>query len=173
MAKKTTTTKSKPSTTEVVEETKPVATEKRNTNMSEESIVELDMNLADYDDFEPLPAGEYPATVTLSEMRTSDKGNDYYYLTFQVHPDDYPADYPVENAPEGTNLVYARVQKPDPRNRRSITNVKNLMRALGCDIKVSVINPGEWEGKKAKLVLKKDNFNGMPNNSIVSIEALD
>ena len=162
-------------TTEVVVETKSadLTTETRKQNMSEDSIVELDMNLADYDDFEPLPSGEYPATVTLSEMRTSDKGNDYYYLTFQVHPDDYPADYPIENAPEGTNLTYARVQKPDPKNRRSITNVKNLMRALGCDIKVSVINPGEWEGKKAKLVLKKDSFNGMPTNSIVAVEALD
>lgn len=165
MAKKTKTT-----TTELVEETKP---NKGTTHMTDDSIIDLDMNLEDYDDFEPLPAGAYPATVTLSEMRTSDKGNDYYYLTFQIHPDDYPADYAMENAPEGTNLTFARVQKPDPRNRRSITNVKNLMRALGVNIKTSVINPGEWEGKRAKLVIKKDNFNGMPNNSIVSVEALD
>lgn len=177
MAKKTT-TRVKPSPTEVVDEpinNTPIETQQRKSTMSnnEESIIELDMNLEDYDDFEPLPNGEYPATVTLSEMRTSDKGNDYYYLTFQVHPDDYPADYPVENAPDGTNLTYARVQKPDPKNRRSITNVKNLMRALGMPLKVSVINPGEWEGRKAKLVLKKDNFNGMPVNQIVAVEALD
>lgn len=165
--------KAKQTTTASVETTPQQQTTKGTTHMSEESIVELDLNLEDYDDFEPLPAGAYPATVTLSEMRTSDKGNDYYYITFQVHPDDYPADYAMENAPEGTNLTYARVQKPDPRNRRSITNVKNLMRALGVNIKTSVINPGEWEGKKAKLVIKKDNFNGMPNNSIVSVEALD
>lgn len=159
--------------TVTAQSTEPVEQTKGKTHMSEDSIVELDLNLDDYDDFEPLPGGAYPATVTLSEMRTSDKGNDYYYMTFQIHPDDYPADYAVENAPEGTNLTYARVQKPDPRNRRSITNVKNLMRALGVPLKTSVINPGEWEGRKAKLVIKKDNFNGMPNNSIVSVESID
>lgn len=163
----------KKKSTASVEETTTTQLKQGTTHMSDDSIIDLDMNLEDYDDFEPLPAGAYPATVVLSEMRTSDKGNDYYYLQFQIHPDDYPADYAMENAPEGTNLVFARVQKPDPRNRRSITNVKNLMRALGMDIKTSVINPGDWEGKKAKLVIKKDNFNGMPNNSIVSVEALD
>lgn len=159
--------------TEVVAETTQLELKQRSNNMSDESIIELDMNLEDYEDFEPLPNGAYPATVTLAEMRTSDKGNDYYYMTFQVHPDDFPADYAVENAPEGLNLVYARVQKPDAKNRRSTTNAKNLMRALGINLKTSVINPGEWEGKKAKLVLKKDKFNGQDTNQIVSIEALD
>lgn len=153
--------------------TTPVANTKGTKQMADASIVELDMNLEDYDDFEPLPAGEYPATVTLAEKRTSDKGNDYYYLTFQIHPDDYPADYSLDNAPEGTNLTWARTQVPSPNNRRSITNVKNLMRALGLKLNSSIINPGDWEGKRAKLVINKGNFNGMPNNSIVSVEAID
>lgn len=137
------------------------------------TILELDMNLEDYEDFEPIPDGGYPATVHLSEMRTSDKGNDYYYVVFQIHPDDFPADYAVENAPEGLRLVYARVQKPDPRNRRSITGVKNFMRALGMPLRTSVINPGEWEGKKAKLLVGKQEWNGEVVNTIKSVEALD
>lgn len=142
--------------------------------MSEKStILELDHNLADYEDFQPLPKGEYPATVTLAEMRTSDKGNDYYYVTFQVHPDDFPADYAVENAPEGLNLTWARTQKPDPRNRRSITGVKNLMRALSMPLSTSVINPGEWEGKKAKLVLGTQEWQGDFVNTIIRVEAID
>lgn len=171
------TKKPKPATAPVVEEVQEPLTKsaaKKERNMTEKNtILELDMNLEEYEDFEPLPDGQYPATVTLSEMRTSDKGNDYYYITFQVHPDDFPADYAVENAPEGLRLVYARVQKPDPRNRRSITGVKNLMRALGMSLKSSVINPGEWEGKKAKLVVGKQEWNGEIVNTIKGVEALD
>lgn len=168
--------KAKVSTTPVEEVNEPLtphATKKEHSMTEKNGILELDMNLEDYDDFEPLPNGEYPATVTLAEMRTSDKGNDYYYLTFQVHPDDFPVDYAVENAPEGLNLVYARVQKPDPRNRRSITGVKNLLRALGMPLKSSVVNPGEWEGKKAKLLLGKQEWNGEIINNIKGVEALD
>lgn len=166
--------KPKQITTEDVVELKEPESKKETKTMSNDStILELDMNLADYDDFEPLPNGGYPGQITKAEMRTSDKGNDYYYITFNIHPDDFPADYSVENAPDGMNLVYARIQKPDPRNRRSITAVKSFMRALGIDLKTSVINPGDWEGRKAKLIIKKETYNEQPINSIVSIEALD
>lgn len=156
-------------------QTTTTAVEKKETaKMSDnDTILELDMNLADYDDFEPLPNGAYPAQILEAEMRTSDKGNDYYYVIFLIHPDDYPADYAVENNPEGTRLVHARVQKPDPKNRRSITAVKNFMRAIGLDLKTSTIDPSTWVTKKAKLVIKRDEFNGSPTNSIVSIESLD
>jgi hypothetical protein len=164
--------------------TKPVAeteiittvneTKQKEHKMSDKStILELDMDLDQVEDFQPLPDGEYPASVTQAEMRTSDKGNDYYYMIFQIHPNDFPADYAPENAPEGMNLVYARVQRPDPKNRRSITGVKNLMRALGISLKTSTINPGDWEGKKAKLRVKKQEWNGEVINSIVAVESLD
>lgn len=161
------------STTEPVTETAKQPQKESKMAKDGNGILELDMNLEDFEDFEPLPDGAYPGTVTLAEARVSDKGNEYYYITFQVHPDDFPADYAVENAPEGLNLVYARVQKPDPKNRRSITGVKNLFRALGIPLKTSVINPGEWEGKKAKLVLGRQDWNGQEINTIKAVEALD
>lgn len=140
---------------------------------NDSTILELEFNLEDMDDFEPLPDGEYLATVTLAEMRTSDKGNDYYYVTFQIDPNEFPADYAVENAPEGMNLTYARVQKPTPSNRRSITGVKRLMRALGLPLNTSVIDPSLWENRQAKLRLKKQDWNGEQINNIVSVEAVD
>lgn len=155
------------------EHSETIKEEKKMASKNDSTILELEFNLEDMDDFEPLPDGEYPATVTLAEMRTSDKGNDYYYMSFQIHPDNFPADYSRENAPDGLSLVYARVQKPDPKNRRSITGVKNLYRALGIPLKTSTINPGEWEGKQAKLRLKKQDWNGETINSIVAVEALD
>ena len=137
------------------------------------SILELEQNLDDYDDFEVLPKGAYPATIILSEERISDKGNEYYYIQFQILRADYSADYAVENAPEGTNLTYARIQKPTPKNRRSITAFKNFMRAIGVSLNTSTFNPGDWEGKKAKLTISEGEWQGQPNNQIVSVEALD
>lgn len=142
-------------------------------NTSTDSILELDMNLEDFGDYQPLPKSAYPAEVVQAELRMSDKGNEYYYVVFNIHPDDYPADYAVENAPEGARLTYARMQKPTPKNLRSITAVKNFYRALGLNMKTSKINPGDWEGKKAKLVLDVGEYNGSPVNNIVAIEALD
>lgn len=144
------------------------------TNSSmDHNILELEMNLEDYEDFEVLPKGSYPATIILAEERISDKGNEFFYVQFQIHPDDYPADYAVENNPEGTTLTYARVQKPKASNRRSITGFKNFMRAIGINLKQSSFNIGEWEGKKAKLTLSVGEFNGQPSNQIASVEALD
>lgn len=154
--------------TEVVEEPKETKTMSNNSN-----ILELDMDLDSFEDFEALPNGEYPAEVRSAEQRMSDKGNEYYYIVFNIHPDDFPADYAVENAPEGMNLIYARLQKLDPKNRRSITAVKNFYRALGLDLKTSVINPGEWEGKRAKLVVTRDEYQGEIRNGIKSVEKLD
>jgi hypothetical protein len=140
---------------------------------SDSTIVELDQNLEDYEDFEPLPAGGYPFAVTKAEMRTSDKGNDYYYTSLTIHPDDFPPDYDKANAPDGLNLVYARMMKPDPKNRRSITAVKNFMRAIGLSTKTNIIDPSKWETRKGKVILKRGKFNGQPNNDIVGIERLD
>lgn len=147
--------------------------EETKSRSNDSTIVELDMNLEDMEDFELLPDGNYPAVITLAEMRTSPKGNDYYYVTFKIDADDYPADYAVENAPEGINLTYARVQKPTPTNRRSITAVKKFMAALGLSLKTSTINPGDWEGKKASLKVGHQEYNGEPVNNIVAVEALD
>ncbi len=152
---------------------KETETVKKENTMSNENILELDFNLEDMDDFEPLPAGEYPAEVRSAEQRISDKGNEYYYIVFNIHPDDYPADYAVENAPEGMNMVYARVQKPDAKNRRSITAIKNLYRALGMSLKTNTVNPGDWEGKKAKLLVDRSEYNGEIRNGIKAVEALD
>jgi signal recognition particle subunit SEC65 len=148
-------------------------TESKETKMSNENILELDMSLESFEDFEPLPASEYPAEVRSAEKRISDKGNEYYYVVFNIHPDDFPADYAVENAPEGMNLVFARLQVPTAANRRSITAIKNWYRALGLSLSTNVINPGEWEGKRAKLVVDKSEYNGETRNGIKSVEALD
>lgn len=44
-----------------------------------------DFNADDYvDNYEPLPAGEYPVIISASEMKTSKKGDQYLALTVDV-----------------------------------------------------------------------------------------
>lgn len=138
-----------------------------------DSIIELDQNLDAFEDYEILPKSSYPATCTLAEIRTSDAGNEYYYTNWTIDPSDYPADYDVENAPEGTVLNYSRVQVPSAGDRRSITNVKKLMRAIGVDLKTKTIDCALWVGQKANLVVGHNKYNGETRNAILSIESLD
>lgn len=137
------------------------------------NLLELGMNLEDFDDFEPLPVGTYEAEVRKAEKKVSDKGTEYYSVQFNIHPDDFPADYAVENAPEGLNLTYNRLMQPTPNDRRSITSIKRFYKALGLSLKTSTINCGDWEGKKAKIVVGRTEYNGELRNEIKSIEAQD
>lgn len=137
------------------------------------SIIELDQNLDAFEDYEILPKSSYPGTCTTAEVRTSDAGNEYFYTNWTIDPSDYPADYDVENAPEGTVLNYSRVQVPTAGDRRSITNVKKMMRAIGLELKTKTIDPSLWVGQKANLVVGVQKYNGETRNAILSIESLD
>lgn len=138
-----------------------------------DSVIELDQNLDAFEDYEILPKASYPGTCVLAEIRMSDAGNEYYYTNWTIDPSDYPADYDVENAPEGTTLNYSRVQVPSASDRRSITAVKKLLRAIGIDLKTKTIDCSEWVGKKANLVVGHNKYNGETRNAILSIESLD
>lgn len=148
---------------------------KGNTNMSEQNgtIIDLDMNLADFEDFEPLPKGEYPAECTVAEVRTSDKGNQYFYTMWKIDPSDYPADYDVANNAEGTVLNYSRLSVPSANNRRAVTAVKKFYAALGLPTKISQIDCSTWVGQKAKIVVGAELYNGENRNSISAIENLE
>ncbi len=170
MAKKKVTTEPVAELEELKVETKGKSKMANNTS---DSIVELDMDLDSYADYEALPAGPFPAECILGEKRISDNGNEYFYLQFLIHPDDFPADYDRENAPEGARLTWACTSVPTAKNRRAITAAKNLLRALGMPTNVNTINAGEFEGKKCKVIINKGEYNGSPNNQIQSLEALD
>jgi hypothetical protein len=137
---------------------------------TQNSIIELDSNLADFDDYVPLPDGPYGAACILAEVRTSDKGNQYFYTNWRIPVSAYPADYEVANAPEGTVVNYSRVQVPSADDRRSITNVKKLMSAMGLSLKTSRIDCSEWVGKTANLVIGHEEYNGEVRNRVIGVE---
>lgn len=138
-----------------------------------EGMLELDMNLADFEDFENLPKGEYPAFIKSAELRVSDKGSEYYYQVLTIDPKDFPVDYDVANAPEGLNLIYGRLFKPDPKNRRSMTAMKKWYKTLGLTLDTPIVDPAQWVDKRVKVVIGTGSWQGEERNEIKSIEALD
>lgn len=166
-------TMAKKTTTKPVEEPTPKPTKERNMASENINIIELDQNLEDFEDFEPLPARDYVAELRKAETRISEKGNEYFYVTFNIHPEDFPADYDVANAPEGLNLIYSRLMAVNPQDRRSVTAMKKFYKALGMSLKTPTIDCSTWEGKKAKLIVGREEYNGELRNAIKSIEAID
>jgi hypothetical protein len=177
MARKKVTNDDDVSSTKVVKTTPKTETQSKvatkETKMAENTIISLDMNLEDYADFENLPNGSYAGECTVAEVRTSDKGNQYFYTMWKIDPSEYPADYEVENAPEGLVMNFSRIQVPTAGDRRSITSVKKFMSAMGLKLKTNTIDPSTFVGKKAKLVVTTEEYNGENRNSIRSVESLD
>lgn len=66
----------------------------------------------------PLPTGPYPAEIIGAQKRVSStSGNEYAMITMRINADAYPADY-TDGDPDGTTLVYNRLQVEDTPSAR-------------------------------------------------------
>lgn len=137
------------------------------------SIIELNVNIEDMDEFEPLPAGMYRAQVREVEIKFSEKQpTGYYVIQLMIHPDNYPADYDTANQPDGALITYARTAVPTPENRRSVKPFKALLRALGIPVQGNTFDEQEWIGKELNVLLKVDEYQGTPTNQVESVMAV-
>lgn len=146
------------------------------TSMAEDNTEEMD-DIIDYDDDvsdaeapDPIPVGTYPAQIVSAEKKVSGKGNNYINVGFQISTDDYPADFPVENEPDGVRLSYMRLS-PDNRPRARFA-MKKFIEAVGAKGGKS-INIKEWIGLEAKLRVSHDTYEGMPQARIDAVLPLE
>ena len=129
------------------------------------SIIEFSEDISDAEAPEPLPERTYPAEIMKVERKESNSGNVYAAVTFTVKEDDYPADYPAENAPGQTNFVYRRVTLEDTPPARH--RLKKFCQAIGAPMSKRInlddwvglsatveVKHGEWEGEKRAEVFK-------------------
>lgn len=136
-------------------------------------LIKLAANLEDMEEYSPLPAGPYRAEIREVEVRFSEKQpNGYLYMVLRVDPSDFPADYDSANAPEGVKVVYARVQLPDPNNRRTVKPFKDFVKALGVQQTGAEFNISEWLGKEVQVVLTVQDYQGVPTNNVDSVRAV-
>ena len=82
------------------------------------SIMTFSQDLSDAQPPPPLPVGPYPAEIIGATWRTSaTSGKEYAQIVFRVHAENYSADY-TEGNPDGTELMYNRLQKEDTPQAR-------------------------------------------------------
>lgn len=137
--------------------------------MSEESsIIQYDEDISNAQPPAPLPESEYPATIVGAQIRTSGQGNQYVETMFRVDPDDFPADYPIEEAPDGVQLAYRRVPVDNTKSARY--RMRRFCETIGAPCGTSV-DVNEWVGLTATIVVKHEEYEGEPRANIVSVKA--
>lgn len=138
--------------------------------MSEEmmTVVEFSEDISEAEQPEPLPAGTYPATIAAAEIKLSQRNTHYAAVSFSVKVEDFPADYPVENAPDGKTIVYRRCSMEDNPQARYM--LRKFCEAIGAPMSRSV-DVGEWQGMAANIVIEHDTYEGVTREQIVRVEA--
>lgn len=132
------------------------------------SIVEFSEDISEAEAPEPLPAGEYPATIRGAEIKISQRGTKYAAVTFVVSPDEFPADYPAENAPDGKVIVYRRCSMEDNPQARYM--LKQFCESIGATPSKR-IDVNEWMGLNAMIQVENEEYEGVMREQIARVNA--
>lgn len=132
------------------------------------SIVEFSTDISEAEQPEPLPAGEYPFTIREAEVKVSQAGKRYCAVSCYISPDDYPADYPAENAPDGKTLIFRRVGLEDtPQSRWGL---RKFCQAIGAPMS-NRLDVSEWVGLEGVANIEMDTYQGVTREQITRVEA--
>jgi len=134
------------------------------------SIIRFDSDISEMAEYEPLPNGVYRATVIDVEERSNEKTpKGFLTTTLRVSPDDYPADYDANNAPDGVNVVMGYLALPDAENRRTVGPFKKFLMALGIAPKGSQFETSDMIGAETQVHLVRGEFQGALVNNIQGV----
>ena len=139
--------------------------------MSDQAIV----TLVEYDQAtdaaeapKPLPKRDYRAVIRAAEVKTGQKNNMYFDVTFYISADQYPVDY-TDGNPEGTEIHYRRIsaeQNPGARWR-----CRGFIDAIGAK-HGKQIDTNEWIGLEANVTIDHRPFDGLMQNEITKVSKL-
>jgi Protein of unknown function (DUF669) len=133
-------------------------------------IIELDENLADVEKPKEIPPGKYVGEVQDVQEATSGKGNTYFAVQFRIPPDELPADV-AEQYEDGAVLYWNRIIKPRSRSdRRALFNLRRFIEALGLDPNTTTIDPNDWMGRQARLIVRTGKYLGEERAEISAVE---
>lgn len=132
------------------------------------SIVEFSEDISAAEQPEPLPVGEYAATIRQAEVKTSQRGTKYAAVTFLIAPEEFPADFPTENAPDGKVIVYRRCSLED--NPQARWMLRNFCEAIGATA-AKRIDVNEWIGLEARVQIDHDEYEGVVREQISRVNA--
>lgn len=134
------------------------------------SIITFSEDVTNAEAPKPLPAGDYPATVVGTEVKTSAKGTNYVAVQFNIAPEHFPADFAdAESYPDGMKLTYNRVPAED--NPVARFRVKEFCKAIGAPTSAS-IDVNDWVGLQCSVTLKIEPYEGVDRNTIAKAASL-
>ncbi|CAB4163250.1 hypothetical protein UFOVP810_9 [uncultured Caudovirales phage] len=132
------------------------------------TVYEFSTNVADAKPPQPLPTGEYRATVRGIEPAVSkSSGNQMAVISYFVSPDQYPADY-VDGNPEGTTSNFYLSLVDNPRN---IWLLKQMCEMHGV-VASKRINLTEFMGQDVVVSVSHEDYQGMPQARFRPVRAV-
>jgi hypothetical protein len=136
-------------------------------------IIELEENLADVEKPKEIPPGKYVGEVQDVQEKASAAGNSYFAVQFRILPEELPADV-AEQYEDGAVLFWNRIIKPRGRSdRRALFNLRKFVEALGLDPNTTSIDPNDWMGRQARLMVRMGSYQGEQRAEIGSVEAAE
>jgi hypothetical protein len=133
-------------------------------------IIELDENLADVEKPKEIPPGKYVGEIQDVQEKASAAGNTYFAVQFRVPPDELPPDV-AEHYEDGAVLFWNRIIKPRGRSdRRALFNLRKFIEAIGLDPNTTTIDPNDWMGRQARLMVRMGRYNNEERAEIGSVE---
>lgn len=122
------------------------------------SVYEYSTNISDAKPPQPLPTGEYRATVRSIEGAISkNSGKPMAVITYFVSPDQYPADYQDGN-PEGTTSNFYMSLEETPRN---IWQLRQMCEMHGV-VASKRLNLTEFMGQDVIVNVTHEEYQGLP-----------
>ena len=135
------------------------------------SVIEFSEDISDAEAPPPLPVQEYEANIRGVTQKTSaTSGNSYAEISFHIDTDQFPADYDVENAPDGKTIVHRRVTLVDDRAGRY--RLRLFMEAIGATPGRNV-DLNDWIGLSARVLVAHSEYEGVTREEITKVTSLD
>lgn len=130
-----------------------------------ESIAEFSEDISTAERPEPLPAGEYPATIMAAQIALSKKNTRYAAVTFQIEREAFPADYAEAVGPsvEHRQFVYRRLSLED--NPQARFNLRQFCEAIGAPMS-KTIRPADWVGYEGQVGIDHEVYEGVKRDNI-------
>ena len=133
------------------------------------SIIEFTDDIDDAEAPLPLPEGQYEAEIKAVEAKMSGNNKRYAAVSFYVPTDVFPADYPLEEAPDGLVLIYRKLSLEN--NKMSKFNLKRFIQNIGAPPVGRSLDLTQWVGLKAKIVIKHDTWEGTKRATVDKVVA--
>lgn len=133
-----------------------------------ESFVEFSEDISTAERPEPLPAGEYPATIMAAQVALSKKNTKYAAVTFQIERDAFPADFAESMGPtvQSRTLVYRRLSLED--NPQARFNLRQFCESIGAPMSKTV-RPTDWVGYEATVGVGHSTYEGQTREEIQKV----